>query len=208
MNTTKEWLNAYLDISDKDILEIADAFTKTGTKVEKIEQNGIKGILFGKIVDIYKHENSDNLQITKIDIGGKTLQIITAAKNVKISQIVPVATDNSILADGKVIRSGNLRGEISEGMLCSYQEIGIAKNHFENTDEHGILIFPSEYEKYLGREVSEVLNLNKEIIEFEITPNRPDCLGMMSLAKELAIALNKKTNLKKYTSTFLKDFNI
>lgn len=193
MKVDIEWLKDYseIDVSSK---ELADRLTMTGSKVEGVETKGndIKNVVVGKILDIKKHPDADKLIVTQVDIGTGKVQIVTGADNVKVGDIIPIAKDGSELPGGVKIKKGLLRGEESCGMMCSIGELGLTLNEYPDQIEHGIMILPSPYEKFLGMDIVEVLNLKKEIIEFEITPNRPDCLSVEGLGRETAVSLGKE----------------
>lgn len=193
MKVDIEWLRDYseIDVSSK---ELADRLTMTGSKVEGVETKGndIKNVVVGKILDIKKHPDADKLIVTQVDIGTGKVQIVTGADNVKVGDIIPIAKDGSELPGGVKIKKGLLRGEESCGMMCSIGELGLTLNEYPDQIEHGIMILPSSYEKFLGMDIVEVLNLKKEIIEFEITPNRPDCLSVEGLGRETAVSLGKE----------------
>lgn len=193
MKVDIEWLRDYseIDVSSK---ELADKLTMTGSKVEGVETKGndIKNVVVGKILDIKKHPDADKLIVTQVDIGTGKVQIVTGADNVKVGDIIPIAKDGSELPGGVKIKKGLLRGEESCGMMCSIGELGLTLNEYPDQIEHGIMILPSSYEKFLGMNIVEVLNLKKEIIEFEITPNRPDCLSVEGLGRETAVSLGKE----------------
>ena len=192
MNASREWLEEYSDI-DVDTTKLGDILTMTGSKVETIEQRGndIKNVVVGKILEINKHPDADKLVVTKVDVGDEILQIVTGANNIKAGDIVPIAKDGSELPGGVKIKTGKLRGIDSCGMMCSVGELKLNIADYEGQIEHGIMILGKEYEKYLGKDIVEVLNLKEDIIEFEITPNRPDCLSIEGLGREVAVSLNK-----------------
>ena len=193
MNASREWLEEYSDI-DVDTIKLGDILTMTGSKVETIEQRGndIKNVVVGKILEIEKHPDADKLVVTKVDVGDEILQIVTGANNIKVGDIVPIAKDGSELPGGVKIKTGKLRGIDSCGMMCSVGELNLNISDYEGQIEHGIMILGKEYEKYLGKDIVEVLNLKEDIIEFEITPNRPDCLSIEGLGREVAVSLNKE----------------
>ncbi len=193
MKANIEWLKEYSDI-DITPTELGDILTMTGSKVETIEQKGndIKNVVVGKILEIKKHENSDHMVITKVDIGDEIVQIVTGAPNVKEGDIVPVAKDGSDLPGGVKIKKGMLRGVESCGMLCSIGELNIGLTDFPNQIENGIMILDKSLENDLGKDIVEVLKLREDIIDFEITPNRPDCLSIEGLGREVAISTGKK----------------
>ena len=192
MKVSKEWLEEYSDI-DVDTIKLGDILTMAGQKVETIEQRGndIKNVVVGKILEIKKHPDADHLVVTKVDVGTEILQIVTGADNIKVNDIVPIAKDGSELPGGVKIKKGSLRGIDSCGMMCSVGELGLDINEFDNQIEHGIMILDKSLESELGKDIVEVLNLKEDIIDFEITPNRPDCLSIEGLGRETAVALGK-----------------
>ena len=192
MKASVEWLREYSDI-DVSCEELGDILTMTGSKVEEIDQKGndIKNVVVGKILEIKKHPNADKLVVTKVDIGNETLQIVTGAKNIKENDIVPIAKDGAELPGGKKIVKSPLRGIDSCGMMCSVGELGLDVKDYSNQIEDGIMILPKSYEKDLGKDIVDVLNLREEVIDFEITPNRPDCLSIEGLGRETAASLGK-----------------
>ncbi len=203
MKTSIEWLQDYADIN-VDAKTLADRLTMTGSKVETIEQKGkdIKNVVVGKILEIKKHPDADKLIVTKVDIGDKVVQIVTGADNVKEEDIIPIAKDGSELPGNVKIKTGMLRGVESCGMMCSVGELGLKVEDYPGQIEHGIMILPKEYKKFLGKDIVEVLNLREDILDFEITSNRPDCFSIEGLGREAAIAIgtefkNPRKNLSK-----------
>lgn len=192
MKASLEWLQEYSDI-DVNCLELGDILTMTGSKVEEVIQTGtdIKNVAVGKILEIEKHPDADKLVITKVDVGNEVIQIVTGAKNVKVNDIIPVAKDGAELPNGVKIKTGKLRGVESCGMMCSLGELNLSINDYPEQIEDGIMILGEKYEKDLGKDIVEVLDLKEEIIDFEITPNRPDCLSIEGLGRETAASLNK-----------------
>ena len=196
MKASREWLEEYSDI-DVDTVKLGDILTMTGSKVETIEQKGnnIKNVVIGKILEVTKHPDADKLVVTKIDVGnGEILQIVTAAPNIKVGetgQIVPVAKDGAELPNGINIHTGKLRGVESQGMMCGMEELEIDPASYPDKVVDGIFILDDKYEKDLGKDLVDVLELKEDIIDFEITPNRPDCLSIEGLGRETAISLGK-----------------
>lgn len=188
-----EWLKEYsdIDVSMKDLSEI---LTMTGSKVEGYETKGddIKNVVVGKILEIEKHPDADKLVVTKVDVKDEILQIVTGANNIKVGDIVPIAKDGSELPGNIKIKKGSLRGVESCGMMCSIGELSLTLEEYPEQIENGIMILPKEYEKDLGKDIVEVLGLREDIIEFEITPNRPDCLSVEGIGRETAVSLGKK----------------
>ncbi len=197
MKVSKSWLNEFVDISDITPKQYADALTMSGTMVEGYEELGaeLQNVVTGKILEIDKHENADSLVVCQLDVGAEKLQIVTGAKNVKVGQIVPVALHGSKLAGGVSIKKGKLRGVVSEGMLCSHEELGITVEDLGYEPEYGILILPEDTE--IGIDIKDVFGLNETVIEFEITSNRPDCQSVLGLAKETAVTFDRPITLHK-----------
>ena len=193
MKTSVEWLREYADVN-VDVKTLADRLTMTGSKVETIEQKGnnIKNVVVGKILEITKHPDADKLIVTKVDVGTETVQIVTGANNVKVGDIVPIAKDGSELPGDVKIKTGKLRGVESCGMMCAVTELGLDLADYPGQIEHGIVILPKDYEKFLGKDIVEVLNLKEDILDFEITSNRPDCFSIEGLGRETAISLNEE----------------
>lgn len=184
MKVPFNWLKDYVDVNI-DAKELGDRLTLSGSALEEVITQGdvIKNIVTGKIVEITQHPDADKLKVCQVDIGTETIQIVTAATNMKEQDIVPVALHKSILADGTEIKKGKLRGVVSNGMFCSEEELGIAGDE----PVHGLMILPADAP--LGRDIKEYLNLNKSILDFDITSNRPDCLSMVGMARETAATL-------------------
>lgn len=186
-----KWLKEYVDI-DVDSRELADKLTMSGSHVDSIESvdKGIEKVVVGKILEINKHPNADKLVITIIDVGNEKIQIVTGANNIKVGDYIPVALVGAKLPGGVKIKKGKLRGVESNGMLCSAQELGINENVVPKENKDGIFILDKEYK--LGQDIKEAIGLYGEIIDFEITPNRPDCLSIIGMARETAATLDKK----------------
>ena len=186
MKLSREWLGEYTTIGAPD-KEYCDAMTMSGSKVEGWEVTGseISRVVVGRVVSMERHTNSDHMWVCKINVGGeRELQIVTGAQNVNIGDLVPVALDGSTLPGGKEIRTGKLRGELSEGMLCSLGELGLEQRDFPYAIEDGIFIL--EEDCVPGDDIRDVCGLNDSVVEFEITNNRPDCLSVRGLARESA----------------------
>ena len=176
MKVAMSWFHEFVDIKDIEPKQYADALTMSGTMVEGVEQMGaeLQNVVTGKIIDIKKHENADTLQVCMLDVGQEEpLQIVTGATNVKVGQIVPVALHKSKIAGGVQIKRGKLRGVMSNGMLCSHEELGLTVADLGYEPEYGILILDEKTP--IGVDIKEVFGMNETVIEFEITSNRPDC---------------------------------
>lgn len=190
------WLNDYVDIKDVSAKDFAHALTMSGSKVEGVENAGdeIKNVVVGKLLEVTKHQNSDHLNICQVDIGDGIVQIVTGAQNIKTGDYVPVAKHNSYLPGGVHITKGKLRGEPSNGMLCSYEELGLSKEDVPYAADDGILIFPEPIAP--GTDIKDVFGLDEDVVEFEITSNRPDCFSVIGLARETAVTFGRPYEIK------------
>lgn len=186
-----KWLRDYVDI-DASTKEISEKITDTGSHVESIEDRsvGLSNVVVGKILKIEKHPNADKLVICTINTGNEELTIVTGAKNVFEGAIVPVAKVGAKLANDMEIKDSELRGIASHGMLCSLGELGFDSSVIAKEYRNGIYIFPEGTE--IGQDAIKALDLDSEIIEFEITPNRPDCLSIIGMARETAATFDIK----------------
>ena len=180
----------------KPAQELADVLTQAGIPVEDVisMDPGLKNIFTGKITEITKHPDADKLQVCQVacldDKTGEeiTKQIVTAATNVAVGQVVPVAYHKSRLADGTEIKKGKLRGEVSDGMFCSVAELGIPKDMVMPGEGEGIYILPEGTP--IGMDIRDAVMLNDTVYEFELTPNRADCFSMIGLSREFAVLTN------------------
>lgn len=196
MYLSKKWLNDFVKVDDVDTKLLCDKLTLSGSKVESFKSEGgkIDKIITGKVTSIERHPNADKLLICSVDVGAnEPLQIVTGAHNLKVNDIVPVAVDGSTLYDGTKIKKGKLRGVASNGMLCSLGELGLSKHDFPEAVENGIFVIRMPCE--LGQDVKDVIGFNDTVIDFEITPNRPDCLSVIGLARETSATLGRPLNL-------------
>lgn len=197
MKASLQWMNEYVPIDmNRPPQELADILTQAGIPVEDVESmnKGIEKVYTGKIVKVEAHPDADKLVVCMIECieedGTPSLkQIVTGAPNVKAGQIVPVAYHKSTLPD-KHIKKGKLRGVMSEGMLCSINELGISKDVFLPELAEGILILPEDTP--IGVDIKDVLLLNDVVYEFELTPNRADCFSMVGLSREFAVMTGEK----------------
>ncbi len=197
MNLSKNWLADFVDVSDVTDKAYCDRMTDTGSKVEGYEVLGedIENVVVARITKITPHENSDHLQICQVDIGDKTVQIVTGAQNVFEGAIVPAAIPVAKLPGGVVIKSGKLRGVQSDGMLCSMGELKLDEHDMPGKEPNGILILDESYASEIGKDIRDVLMLKDTVVEFEITSNRPDCLSVIGLARESAVSFGRELNL-------------
>ena len=198
MKASLQWMNEYVPLDlNRPVQELADELTQAGIPVEEVlsMDPGLKKIYTGKIVEITKHPDADKLQVCQVqclteDGEEITKQIVTAATNVAVGQIVPVAYHKSRLADGTEIKKGKLRGVVSEGMFCSVAEFGISSDLVRPEEAQGIYIFPEGTP--IGLDIKEALMLNDTVYEFELTANRADCFSMVGLSREFGIMTNQK----------------
>ena len=180
------WLKQYVEIKE-NIEEVANALTMIGQEVEAIEIQGenLENVVIGQIVEFDRHPNSDRLTLLKVNVGdGEPLQIICGATNHKLNDKVVVAKIGATLPGDFKIKKSKIRDVESYGMLCSEEELGFAK------ESDGIIILPEDAP--IGKEYREYLNLNDVIFELEITPNRPDCLSHIGIAREIAAYYDRK----------------
>ena len=199
MKISYSWLKDYLDFEQTPD-EVADILTLTGLEVEEVYKSGsdLTGVVVGKVLTSEKHPNADKLSICTVNTGSETVQIICGAPNVAAGQTVAVATVGStlplILPDGSnvVIRKSKIRGEISEGMICAEDELGIGENH------SGIMVLGDHLTA--GTPISKVLNNSVDyVFEIGLTPNRPDASCHLGVARDLAAVINQ-TLKKPYQS--------
>ncbi len=198
MLLSRRWLNEFVPVDAAD-KEFAEDMTLSGSKVEVTEVEGeeISNVVVGKVLEIVRHENSDHMWICQVDVGeAEPVQIVTGAQNVSQGDLVPVAKHNSTLPGGVHIKKGELRGVESDGMLCSYKELGMTDNDWPSSVVDGIFILESDPDLKArglkpGDDIREVLGFNDHVVEFEITPNRPDCLSVIGLAREAAVTFGK-----------------
>ena len=191
MKLNRKWLNEeFVDLSHVSDKEYVETMTIFGQKVETWERMDaeIKNVVVGKVVSIVRHENSDHMWVCQVDVGGEEpVQIVTGAQNVKQGDLVPAALHNSYLPGGVHITKGKLRGEVSNGMLCGLEELGLTLNDYPNAILDGIWILNDEDCK-IGDDINKVIGNDDTIVEFEITNNRPDCYSIIGLARESAAA--------------------
>lgn len=188
------WLREYVDI-DISTEQLCDMMTMTGSNVEGVEHvgEGIEGVVVGRILTIEAHPDADKLVVCNVDVGDREIQVVTGAPNVSVGDLIPVATAGARLPGDLRIKKGKLRGVVSEGMLCSGEELRLTDADYPGAEVDGILILGEDYE--LGMDIREALLLDDEIIEFEITPNRSDCLSVIGIAREAATTIDSKTHL-------------
>ncbi len=193
MKLNRKWINEeFVDLSSVSDKEFVEKMTIFGQKVETYEpmDKEIKNVVVGKVVSIVRHENSDHMWICQVDVGqDEPVQIVTGAQNVHQGDLVPAALHNSWLPGGIHITKGKLRGEKSNGMLCSLKELGLTLGDFPYAIEDGIWIIQEDCQP--GDDINKVIGNDDTVVDFEITNNRPDCYSIMGLAREAAAAFGK-----------------
>ncbi len=185
MLVSLKWLRDYIDI-ELPPEELADKLTMAGLEVDAIEEvsPGFTNVVVSKILEIKPHPHSDKLSLCQVTTGDKTVPIVCGAPNINVGQIVPLAQVGATIPGGYVIKSSRLRGELSEGMLCSEEELGIGE------DTTGIMILPETLP--LGEDLAAALDLKDITFDIGITPNRADCLSIIGIAREIAARTGKK----------------
>ena len=201
MNTALSWIKAYVPKLDVTPQEYTDAMTLTGTKVEGYERldKNLEKIVVGQIEKIERHPDADKLVVCQVNIGSSVIQIVTGAPNVREGQKVPVVLDGGKVAgghdggplpeDGIKINKGKLRGILSDGMMCSIEELGSSREMYPDAPEEGIYILPEDTE--VGTDAIEALGLHDVVFEYEITSNRVDCYSVLGIAREAAATFDK-----------------
>ena len=195
MKLNRKWLNEeFVDLSNVSDKEFVETLTVFGQKVETWERMDaeIKNVVVGKVISMVRHPNSDHMFICQVDVGaGEPVQIVTGAQNVHEGDLVPTALHNSWLPGGVHITKGKLRGEVSNGMLCSFAELGLTQNDLPGAYADGIWILNVE-DCTIGEDINLVIGNDDTIVDFEITNNRPDCYSIIGLAREAAAAFGKQ----------------
>ncbi len=190
MKVTLSWLKEYVDL-DLTAEQIAEIFDLSGTEVDSVTKIGdeIKEVVVGEVKSISPHPQADRLSYCRVDLGEETRDIVCGAKNISVGDKVPVALEGTVLPNGQRIKKSKIRGLLSEGMICSGEELKLE----EKSD--GVMILPKTAP--LGCSLSKALELEDWLFDLEITPNRPDCLGVIGLARELAAITGQKLKLPK-----------
>ena len=186
------WIKDYVEIDGIDINEYRDKMILSGSNVEEVKSLGknIDKIVVGKIEKLESHPDAEKLQIVMLDIGSEVIQLVTAANNMKVGDFVPAVLHGGLISDGTKIKKGKLRGVASNGMLCSLAELGYSDNVIPTDVKEGIFVINQECTP--GEDIITALDFAEEIIEYEITPNRPDCLSMIGMARETAAVFEKE----------------
>ena len=191
MKVPLSWIKEYVD-TDLSPEEISHKLTMAGNEVDSIEKIGIiDNVYSGQIIDISRHPNADRLSIVKVRLENEEYEVVCGAKNISLDDKIVFAKEGAILIDPYSedskqvkLKKSKIRGILSTGMVCSSKELGIGDDH------EGVVILPKDTK--IGIPISEVLG--DVIFDFELTPNRPDCLGVLGIARDLGAIIGKKLN--------------
>ena len=198
MQVSLRWLRDYIDI-EMSPEELADKVTMAGLEVDSINEvtPGFSSVVVAQILSVKPHPNSDKLSLCQVTTGDEIFPIVCGAQNMRINDIVPLAKVGATIPGGYTIKSSRLRGELSEGMLCSEEELGIGE------DATGIMILPKDLA--LGEDLASALNLKDITLDIGITPNRSDCLSIIGVAREIAALTGQKVRYPEITLSEEKD---
>lgn len=196
MLVSYKWLQDYVDLTGVSPQELAEKITNSGIEVDGVQalNEGMKGLVVGHVLECERHPNADKLSKCLVDIGGEEpVQIICGAPNVAKGQKVIVAKVGAVLPGNFKIKRAKLRGEESNGMICSLQELGVESKLIFKEFSDGIFVFPEDVTP--GEEALEKINRDDQVLEFDLTPNRADCLSMIGVAYEVAAILDRDLKL-------------
>lgn len=196
MKVSYQWLNEYIDMSGLTAEELAERMTRGGIEIDGVESRnkGVTGVVVGHVVSKEKHPDADKLNVCKVDVGtGEELQIVCGAKNVDAGQRVPVAVIGAVLPGDFKIKRAKLRGVESQGMICSAKELGLNDKLLPKEQQEGILVLPESTQ--IGTPIADVLGIDDEVLELDLTPNRSDCLSMLGVAYEVGALSGREVKL-------------
>ncbi|WP_026906390.1 phenylalanine--tRNA ligase subunit beta [Paucisalibacillus globulus] len=195
MLVSLNWLKEYVDTDNISPEELAEKVTRSGIEVDNVEYvaENSSNVVVGYVESCEKHPNADKLNLCQVNVGDEILQIICGAPNVRQGQKVAVAKPGAVLPGNFKIKRAKLRGIESNGMICSLQELGFDEKHISKEYAEGIFVFPEDAP--IGESVEPLLNSTDAILEFDLTPNRADCLSMLGVAYEVGALLDKPVNL-------------
>ncbi|CAM2993194.1 phenylalanine--tRNA ligase subunit beta [Paenibacillus sediminis] len=196
MKVSTQWLADYISLDNVKAEELAEQITRAGIEIDVIENRnkGVSNVVVGYVKSKEKHPDADKLNVCIVDAGqGEDLQIVCGAKNVDAGQKVPVALVGAVMPGGLEIKKAKLRGVASHGMICSAKELGLNEKLLPKEQQEGILVLPEDTQ--IGTPIEEVLGLDDQVLEFDLTPNRSDCLSMIGAAYEVSAILRRDVNL-------------
>ncbi|WP_297238285.1 phenylalanine--tRNA ligase subunit beta [uncultured Faecalicoccus sp.] len=197
MRTSRKWLSQYMDISDLSIEEMAQKITDAGLEVEGIEhQSQGTNLVIGEVLECVDHPDSDHLHCTRVNVGNEILDIVCGAPNVQAGQKVIVAKAGAKLPGGE-IKKGVIRGQESNGMICSLLELGVDPHLLTEEQKAGIEVLPEDA-PVGNTDPLAYLGWDDEILDIGLTPNRNDCLASFNMAMEAGAILNRKVQLPSY----------
>ncbi len=188
MQVSLRWLKDYVDI-DLTPAEVSDRLTMAGLEVDAVREVGpsFSNVVVARIIALRRHPNADKLSLCEVTTGDETLPIVCGAPNIHVGDVVPLARIGAEIPGGYTIKRSKIRGELSEGMLCSEEELGIGE------DTTGVMILPPNLP--LGEDLADVLDLKDTVFDIGITPNRSDCLSIIGVAREIAAITGKPLKL-------------
>lgn len=196
MKVSYRWLSDYVDLHGYTAEELAEKLTRSGIEVDAVESRnqGVTQVVVGYVKSKEKHPDADKLNVCVVDAGqGEDLQIVCGAKNVDAGQKVPVAVVGAKLPGGMQIKRAKLRGVESQGMICSAKELGLNDRLLPKEIQEGILVLPPDTQ--VGESILDVLAIDDQVLELDLTPNRSDCLSMIGVAYEIAAILGREVKL-------------
>ncbi|RIX52678.1 phenylalanine--tRNA ligase subunit beta [Paenibacillus nanensis] len=196
MKVSYQWLNEYIELDGLSAEELAELMTRGGIEIDGVESRnkGVSGVVVGYVKSKEKHPDADKLNVCKVDVGtGEELQIVCGAKNVDAGQKVPVAIIGAELPGDFKIKRAKLRGVESQGMICSAKELGLNDKLLPKEQQEGILVLPESTQ--LGTPIGNVLGIEDEVLELDLTPNRSDCLSMLGVAYEVGALTGREVKL-------------
>lgn len=197
MKVSLEWLRELVDV-DQSAEELAETLTRGGIEVEDVENlnKGFEKVVIGEILSLTKHPDADRLWVCTVNVGQEELTIVTGAQNLRTGDKIPVAVIGATLPNELSIRKSKLRGVVSQGMLCSREELLLDDTVGLERSRDGILILPPDVAA--GENVGSYLGRNDSVLDLELYPNRPDCLAMVNVAREVASLTGRKPHLTKW----------
>ena len=191
MILSKNFVKDYININDVDIETIAEDMTRVGNEYDSAEKLiNATNLVIGEVVECDMHPDSDHLHVCKVNIGSEILNIVCGAPNVRKGLKVIVALPGAELPGGIKIKKGNIRGQESNGMLCSLAELGLENKFLTEADKEGIHELPEN--SIIGEDPIKKIGLDDEVVDFELTANRGDLLSILGMAQEIGAIYDKK----------------